>query len=223
MPSWARSARSSPVNTLVTEPISKIVAPSGRSLVPVRTWPCPTRRCSPRARHPTTRPMRRPDRMVRSASSSTRLSPTASGGRLAPCISCTHAPAGSPRPWPRPAARSVVRPSSCNVIPSGCEHGKADYSNTSRLSRYGCVVAAASSGSGPLRTALAFPDGTATQDGSLNLMPSPLPQYPPAHAHVASGAGSPHGWSARPRAHTIPMTWTCRPCRPTGHGGRATP
>jgi hypothetical protein len=124
---------------------------------------------------------------------------------------------------PRPAARSVVRPSSCNVIPSGCEHGKADYSNTSRLSRYGCVVAAVSSGSGPLRTALAIPDGAATQGGSLNLMPSPLPQYPPAHAHVASGAGSPHGWSARPRAHTIPMTWTCRPCQPTGHGGRATP
>jgi hypothetical protein len=176
-----------------------------------------------RARHPTTRPMRRPDRMVRSASSSTVLSPTAPGGRLAARLSCTHAPAGSPRPWPRPAARSVVRPSSCSVIPSGCEQGKADYSNTSRLSRYGWGVAAASSGSGPLRTALAIPDGTATQDGSLNLMPSPLPQYPPAHAHVAWGAGSPHGWSARSRAHTVPMPWTCRPCRPTGYGGRATP
>jgi hypothetical protein len=151
------------------------------------------------------------------------LSPTAPGGRLAARLSCTHAPAGSPRPWPRPAARSVVRPSSCSVIPSGCEQGKADYSNTSRLSRYGWGVAAASSGSGPLRTALAIPDVTATQDGSLNLMPSPLPQYPPAHAHVAWGAGSPHGWSARPRAHTVPMPWTCRPCRPTGYGGRATP
>jgi hypothetical protein len=36
----------------------------------------------------------------------------------------------------------MVRPRSCSVVASGCEQGKAHYTNASKLSAHGCGVAA---------------------------------------------------------------------------------